>query len=165
MIKLLSFRCSWSIACRRYSNYIFILDLTPHFHRLRKRQLQDETGSISVLVFGASYMCLILETWRHHTRFQSVITLLQYSISRFCTACAISSPMLVSSSPFAIQPTGEYRDNSTHINLGTYSSLILRIVTIRPYLVYIHCLTYYSLTFIMVAWFFIHGSSRNIMMF
>ena len=24
-----SFRCSWSIACRRGSNYIFILNLTP----------------------------------------------------------------------------------------------------------------------------------------
>ena len=26
-----SLRCSWSIACRRCSNYIFILDLTPGF--------------------------------------------------------------------------------------------------------------------------------------
>ena len=27
-------RCSWSIACRRCSNYIFILDLIPGFNRL-----------------------------------------------------------------------------------------------------------------------------------
>ena len=27
-----SLRCSWSIACRRCSNYIFILDLTPGFN-------------------------------------------------------------------------------------------------------------------------------------
>ena len=31
-----SLRCSWSIACRRGSNYIFILNLTPGFNRLGK---------------------------------------------------------------------------------------------------------------------------------
>ena len=31
-----SLRCSWSIACRHCSNYIFILDLTPGFNTLRK---------------------------------------------------------------------------------------------------------------------------------
>ena len=31
-----SLRCSWSIACRRCSNYIFILDLTPGFNGLGK---------------------------------------------------------------------------------------------------------------------------------
>ena len=31
-----SIRCNWSIACRRCSNYIFILDLTPGFNILRK---------------------------------------------------------------------------------------------------------------------------------
>ena len=31
-----SLRCSWSIACRRCSNYIFILNLTPGFNRLGK---------------------------------------------------------------------------------------------------------------------------------
>ena len=31
-----SLRCSWSIACRRCSNYIFILDLTPGFMGLGK---------------------------------------------------------------------------------------------------------------------------------
>ena len=31
-----SLRCSWSIACRRYSNYIFILYSTPGFNRLGK---------------------------------------------------------------------------------------------------------------------------------
>ena len=34
--KFLSLRCSWSIACRRYSNYIFILDLKPGFSGLGK---------------------------------------------------------------------------------------------------------------------------------
>ena len=31
-----SLRCSWSIACRRCSNYIFILNLTPGFNGLGK---------------------------------------------------------------------------------------------------------------------------------
>ena len=31
-----SFRCSWSIACRRCSNYIFILDLTSGFNGFGK---------------------------------------------------------------------------------------------------------------------------------
>ena len=31
-----SLRCSWSIACRRCSNYIFMLYLTPGFNILRK---------------------------------------------------------------------------------------------------------------------------------
>ena len=31
-----SLRCSWSIACRRCSNYIYILNLTPGFNRLGK---------------------------------------------------------------------------------------------------------------------------------
>ena len=40
----LSLRCSWSIACRRCSNYIFILDLTPGFNGLDKdNSRQDET--------------------------------------------------------------------------------------------------------------------------
>ena len=34
---LWSLRCSWSIACRRCSNYIFILDLTPGFNILHKK--------------------------------------------------------------------------------------------------------------------------------
>ena len=29
-----SLRCSWNIACRRCSNYIFILNLTPGFNGL-----------------------------------------------------------------------------------------------------------------------------------
>ena len=31
-----SLRCSWSITCRRCSNYIFVLDLTPGFKGLGK---------------------------------------------------------------------------------------------------------------------------------
>ena len=51
-----SLRCSWSIACRRCSNYIFILDLTPGFNGLGKGNCKTrETKTIQVLVFGAAY--------------------------------------------------------------------------------------------------------------
>ena len=46
-------RCSWSIVCRRCSNYIFILDWTPGFNGLDKDKLTDETRSISALEVGA----------------------------------------------------------------------------------------------------------------
>ena len=43
-----SLRCSWSIAFRRCSKDIFILDLTP----VLNGQLQDETRNINILGFG-----------------------------------------------------------------------------------------------------------------
>ena len=51
-----SLRCSWSIACRRCSNYSFNLDLTPGFNALGQRQLQDERRNIEVWGFDASYI-------------------------------------------------------------------------------------------------------------
>ena len=51
-----SLRCSWSIACRRCSNYIFILDLTHWLHWIWQRQLQGDTRSIVVLRFDATYI-------------------------------------------------------------------------------------------------------------
>ena len=56
-----SLRCSWSIACRRCSNYIFILDLTPGFKGF---------GKDSGKTLRDSFKCwdlvrLILETWRY----------------------------------------------------------------------------------------------------
>ena len=54
-------RCSWSIACRRCSNYIFILDLTPSFNGLGKDnyKMRRETCKFWELVR------LILETLRN----------------------------------------------------------------------------------------------------
>ena len=56
-----SLRCSWSIACRRCSNYIFILHLTPGFNILRKDNAKQkwETFEFSDLVR------LILEILRY----------------------------------------------------------------------------------------------------
>ena len=56
-----SLRCSWSIACRRCSNYIFILDLTSSFKGF---------GKDSRKTLRESFKCwdlvrLILETWRY----------------------------------------------------------------------------------------------------
>ena len=41
-----SFRCSWSSACRRCSNYIFILDLKPGFNILRKDNCKPRQEAI-----------------------------------------------------------------------------------------------------------------------
>ena len=55
-----SLRCSWSIACRHCSNYIFILDLTPGFNILHKDncKMRRETFKFGYLV------CFIIDTWR-----------------------------------------------------------------------------------------------------
>ena len=56
-----SLRCSWSIDCRRCSNYIFILNLTPAFNELGKEncKMRRETFEFRDLVQ------LILETLRY----------------------------------------------------------------------------------------------------
>ena len=55
-MKLLILRCSWSIACRRYSNYIFILDLAPGSNRLGKYNCKTRRELFIFLWFGASYI-------------------------------------------------------------------------------------------------------------
>ena len=40
-----SLRCSWSIACQRCSNYIFVLDLTHGFHGLGKENCKTRRKS------------------------------------------------------------------------------------------------------------------------
>ena len=56
-----SLRCSWSIACRRCSNYIFILNSIPGFNGLGKdnNKMRQEAFKFWVLVR------LILETLRY----------------------------------------------------------------------------------------------------
>ena len=56
-----SLRCSWSIACRRCSNYIFILHLTPGFNRLDKDNCKTRRKSFKFL----DLVRLILETIRY----------------------------------------------------------------------------------------------------
>ena len=56
-----SYRCSWSIACRRCSNYIFILDLTPGLSGLGKDNCKTWRQTFK---FWDS-VHLILEIWRY----------------------------------------------------------------------------------------------------
>ena len=59
---LWSLRCSWSIACRHCSNYIFILDLTPGFNGLGKAKCKTRREA---LMFR-DLVRLVLEVWRHN---------------------------------------------------------------------------------------------------
>ena len=56
-----SLRCSWSIACRRCSNYIFILELTPGFIGLGKDNCKTRRETFK---FG-DLVRLILEILRY----------------------------------------------------------------------------------------------------
>ena len=56
-----SLRCSWSIACRRCSNYIFILNWTHSFNRLGKDNCKTRRETFR---FG-DFVRLILEIWRY----------------------------------------------------------------------------------------------------
>ena len=54
-------RCSWSIVCRRCSNYIFILDLTPGFNALGKDNCKTRQETFE---FG-DLVRLVIEIWRY----------------------------------------------------------------------------------------------------
>ena len=58
-----SLRCSWSIACRRCSNYIFILDLTPGFNGLGKDNYKTRRETFRFSSWDL--VRLILEIWRY----------------------------------------------------------------------------------------------------
>ena len=52
-----SLRCSWSIACRRCSNHIFIFDLTPGgVNKLRKGNCKTRRETFKFWGFGATYI-------------------------------------------------------------------------------------------------------------
>ena len=56
-----SLRCSWSIACRRCSNYIFLLHLTVGFNILRKDNFKPKREPVKFL----DLVHLILEILRY----------------------------------------------------------------------------------------------------
>ena len=70
-----SLRCSWSIACRRCSNYIFILDLTPGFNGLGKDsgKTRWQTFKLRNLVW------LILEVWQYWVCYYADYTLFMHT--------------------------------------------------------------------------------------
>ena len=59
--KIVDHWCSWSIACRHCSNYIFILDLTPGFKGFGKDSRKTVLESFNCW----DLVRLILETWRY----------------------------------------------------------------------------------------------------
>ena len=62
-----SLRCIWSIACRRCSNYIFILDLRPYFNGVgRDYKTRRKTFRFCVL------FRFVLEVWRYVYQLYSV---------------------------------------------------------------------------------------------
>ena len=91
-----SLRCSWSIAYRQCSNYIFILDLTPGFSGLGKDNYKTRRKAFK---FWDS-MRLILETWRfvwHHWG-QVMPYVIQFSQWMVCCLFSIQplpKPMLI----------------------------------------------------------------------
>ena len=56
-----SLRCSWSIDCRRCSNYIFTINLTPGFNIMGKDNCKTRP---EIFMFG-DCVRLILENWRY----------------------------------------------------------------------------------------------------
>ena len=56
-----SLRCSWSIACRRCSNYFFILDLIHGFDGFGKDNCKTRRDTFKCW----DLLCLILEIWRY----------------------------------------------------------------------------------------------------
>ena len=66
-----SFRCSWSIACRRCSNYIFVLDLTPGFNGLSKGNCNTRR---EIFTFW-DFVQLISDSWRYirYARLHSIV--------------------------------------------------------------------------------------------
>ena len=71
-----SFRCSWSIACRHCSNYIFILNLTPDFNGLGKDSYKMRREAFK----SWDLVRLILETLRYFVSYNKFsMTQVHYS--------------------------------------------------------------------------------------
>ena len=75
-----SLRCSWSIACRRCSNYIFILDLTPGFDILRKDNCKPwwETFRFGIWCFFFSEISPVYTTDVTMIRYHSLVKEMRY---------------------------------------------------------------------------------------
>ena len=67
-----SHRCSWSIACRRCSNYIFILDLTPDFNGLGKDNCRTMRYWSLVMSWHGNDLRLTDALWEESRGFQGI---------------------------------------------------------------------------------------------
>ena len=75
-----SLRCSWSIACRRCSNYILILDLTHGFNGLGKDNLKTRRekhwglGDLAGYLLEVRRQCLLGRCgWKHEATFNNYV--------------------------------------------------------------------------------------------
>ena len=81
-----SLRCRWSIACRRCSNYIFILDLTPGFNGLGKDNCKTTWewfkfwDLVHLILEILRYISLALNCW-HIISYDLLISSIQWHSS------------------------------------------------------------------------------------
>ena len=111
-----SLRCSWSIASRRCSNYIFILNLTPGFNGLGKENynMRREASKFWDLVR------LILETLRY--ALFSVMYILQ-SYGWFIVAGIILALYLKSKLEPKWQEMKRKQEDRSYLNVGESRAL------------------------------------------
>ena len=77
-----SLRCSWSIACRRCSNYIFILDLALGFNMLHKDKCQAKPETFQFGIWCALYYRFYGTYWLQCHKFISNSFFIIYELKR-----------------------------------------------------------------------------------
>ena len=98
-------RCSWSIACRRCSNYIFILDLTPGFNGLGKDTCKTRRESFKFWYL----VCLILEILRFCS--------LPKALGQWDMSSPVSAIWICSQQWIVLQPFTLFRKERHHTTL------------------------------------------------
>ena len=78
-----SLRCSWSIACRCYSNYIFILHLTLGFNILRKDNCRPRRETFKFW----DLVCLVLESLQYISKMNVLIYFSSCDLYKRKTVC------------------------------------------------------------------------------
>ena len=83
-----SIRCGWSIACRRCSNYIYILHWRPGWNRLRKDNCNTRRETVQIW----DLVCLILEIWQYPWFILVSFILIPCLMQIYCTGTCMSYP-------------------------------------------------------------------------
>ena len=86
-----SLRCIWSIACRHYSNYIFILDLTSGFNGLHKDNCKMRWQTLKFW----DLMRLICLQYIGYFIFRPPLCKGKYGTQSTCTSLSVSSAILI----------------------------------------------------------------------
>ena len=102
-----SLRCSWSIACRRCSNYIFILDSTSGFKVFSK----DSRKTVREYFMCWDLVRLILKTWQYVSNVilgePTTISSKKWRIKIFCNELYEVIPGICSFSKFHHENQGQ----------------------------------------------------------